>query len=303
MKNKTLKLEESIRKAEENEIRIFFEKAREFYNTTAKQGEELYNIASDLTNDFADLNEKTIVEDPRIIKILRFLSIPVFSQMKLGQFIGISSTGDFENGRKIPLAKARDIIAIVKPNIDYSRLIWLNTKLKDDDQMKLAKDYAKSWTCSLIANQNSLTVFRNWRKEIQENHIVEAILSASYSKSSRKGMIKNITDVLPGEFLSETKIEGRSVQKADFVVRLKTSSKLLMIEAKAVGVKIDAYKRLKEIRDKGNDWGASLGPGIIVGTVLGGFIPLTEVENLLKTGIKVYWEHDLAELKKDLSIL
>lgn len=145
----------------------------------------------------------------------------------------------------------------------------------------------------MIANQNALTAFRNWRKDIQENNIAQAILDSSYTQKSFKAIINKATDLLPGEFVKENRIQGTVVQKADFVIRLKKAKVLLAVEAKAIGVRVDAYKRMKEIRDKKNDWTAVFGNDIVVGAVLTGFIPVDEVRSLINAGIKVFWEHNL----------
>ena len=66
---------------------------------------------------------------------------------------------------------------------------------------------------------------------------------------------------------------------------------LLLIEAKAIGVRIDAFKRIKECREKFDDWKQTFGDAVEVGVVLSGFIPEREYQSLIDEGIHVFWEH------------
>lgn len=92
MAGKTDNIIKDIKKSEDFEVKIFFDKAKEFYSTSEEQGGELYNIAFDLTDGFRAISQAAVLEDPRIIKVLRYITIPLFSQMKLGQFVGESTT-------------------------------------------------------------------------------------------------------------------------------------------------------------------------------------------------------------------
>jgi hypothetical protein len=221
------------------------------------------------------------------------------SQMKLGQLIGLASTAPYENEAVTSGAKYKQLQSkvirlsdIFNENLDRQRFLWLNSTLNDENQ-KMAKQYAKNWTCSLMANQNAVTSFRNWRKELQETTISEIIVKAGYSKLNTRKNLKKVTDILPGQFSRECRVQGRTTQKADFALRLKKSNKLLLLEAKAVGVKIDAFKRMKECREKADDWYSHFGKNVLCGAVIAGFIPLSEVQALINSNIAVFWEHRL----------
>ena len=94
-------------------------------------------------------------------------------------------------------------------------------------------------------------------------------------------------------------MKGRTRQKADFAVRSKKSKRLVLIEAKAVGVEIDATKRIKECCDKASDWQSSQAldsPAIV--TVIAGFFNRTGLANLRASNVQIVWEHRLADLGK-----
>ena len=290
-------LAEELKLSEEFETDIFFRMAQRLYADCATQCENLFDITMAATNGFTTITPEIILSDSRIIKVLRYCMLPVISQMKLGQLVGIDTTGVFEESivssavqiRKLQAAAPR-LCELFSEYMDSQRFIWLQTRLSDE-QYSLAVEYAKRWTCSLIANQNSNTAFRNWRKELQESSAVQQAVEAGYTSVVTRRIITSANDLLPGQYSRECRIQGRNVQKADIVVRLKRSRKMLLIEAKAIGVRIDAFKRIKECREKFDDWKQTFGNQIEVGVVLSGFMPEREVQSLLDEGALVFWEH------------
>ena len=294
---------DEIEKSEKFETDIFFQMAKKFYDECDIQSQELFDIAIKKTNYFTNITPNVFVEDSRLIKIFRYCLLPVVSQMKLGQLIGLSTTSEFENNiikngnLLLKLNKLSNVICdFFIRHMDWKRFIWLQTKLTDE-QRDIAIQYAKRWTCSLIANQNSSTAFRNWRKELQETTIAEQIVKAGYSSTESQHCIESIDDLLPGQFSRECCVNcGRITVKADVAIRLKKSRKLLLIEAKAIGVRIDSYKRLKECREKFAEWRKTYGENVIVGTVLSGFMHPNEVLAILEYGAVVFWEYKENEL-------
>ncbi len=76
---------------------------------------------------------------------------------------------------------------------------------------------------------------------------------------------------------------------------------MLAIEAKAIGVRIDSHKRLKEIRDKRSAWKRAFGSDVETAAVLAGFVFPNEVAEMVEDGIPVFWEHDLKSLTRYIS--
>ncbi len=297
-----MSIEKDLVAAETFETNIFFKMARQLYTDCVTQCDSIFDIAMDKTDGFRRISAEVLVSDSRIIKVLRYCMLPVISQMKLGQLVGLDSTKDFEDelvskGRKLSELKriAPRLCEIITDNLDSQRFLWHQTTLNDENR-QLAVKYAKNWTCSLIANQNSSTAFRNWRKELQESTAIQEIIKAGYTPVETRRRIRSIDDLLPGQCCRECVIVGRNNQKADIVIRLKQSKKLLLIEAKAIGVKIDAFKRIKECREKFDDWNNTFGTMVEVGVVLSGFIPSTEYRSLIDENIHVFFEHDISTL-------
>jgi len=307
-KNRTRKLDMTlaadIAQSREYEMRTYLQSMIAMYSNAITQNGEVYDIAHELTKGFSSITESSILEDSRIIKTLRYAVAPSISQMKFGQFFGLTSIDKFENDKVAKgTAKHRELTKIAGQiadfackNLDRSRFIWLADKsLKTD----LAFSYAKKWTCSIAADQNAQTAYRNWRKEQQEQAIVAKLVSLGYVKSGYSGVIERQTDINIGEYTKEIKVKGRTTQKADVVFRSKKSRNLVLVEAKAVGVEIDATKRIKECCDKANDWASGnklLMPEIVA--VIAGFFTTNNISNLEASSVHVVWEHRLSGLEE-----
>ena len=211
---------EELKRSEDFETEIFFRMARTLYQDCSTQCENLFDIAMDRTCGFRNITPEVILSDSRIIKVLRYCMLPVISQMKLGQLVNLSSTKEFEDNlissgiRYTTLKKvAPQLCKLFVDYMDSQRFLWLQTEVTED-QYALAAEYAKRWTCSLISNQNSSTAFRNWRKELQETSAVNQVVKAGYTSVTTRRIISDVSDLLPGQYSRECRIQGRNVQKA-----------------------------------------------------------------------------------------
>jgi len=279
------------------------------YDNALAQNGEIYDIARVSTQDFRKITPDAIKADSRVIKILRYAIAPSISQMKFGQYFGLDSISKFENDRlEVGSAKHNDLCKVAANiadfatnNLDTNRFIWVSDPKRKIADLSLASEYAKGWTCSIAADQNAQTRYRNWRKDQQEHAIASTLVELGYTKSTYHGIVTKHTDIKIGEFTQELRVHGRTRQKADLIARSKKTKKLVLIEAKAVGVEIDSTKRIKECCDKANDWkaGEDLNDPIIA-TVIAGFFNSTGIQNLLASKILVVWEHRLTDLSKVL---
>ncbi len=297
-------LEQDLAKSREFEMRTYLNSTSEMYGTALEENAEVYDLTFKLTDKFTSITKEAILKDSRIIKTLRYAVSPTISQMKFGQLFGHTSIDKFENATtKSNTAKYKDLekiagnIAIfINQKIDKQRFIWLvDSTLKTD----IVCEFAKKWTCSLAADQNAQTAYRNWRKSIQERAIIDELERIGYRNSNFSGTIENQEDINPGQYTKETKVHGRTVQKADVAFRSRSTGNLVLVEAKAVGVELDATKRIKECSDKAHDWNARVelgSPEIIA--VIAGFFTKQNISNLESSNIHVVWEHRLSDLGK-----
>jgi len=297
--------ETDIRHSREYEMRVYLNSMKSMYENALLQNGEVYDIAAALTQNFRSITAKAILTDSRIIKILRYAIAPSISQMKFGQCFGISSIGKFENDKISPgTAKYRTLKTIsskialfAKERLDRQRFLWLGIGGNSVGDSDLARTYAKNWTCSIAADQNAQTRYRNWRKDQQEHAIASTIVEFGYTKSTYTGIISKYTDIKLGEYTQEMRVQGRTRQKADLIARSQSTKRLVLIEAKAVGVEIDSTKRIKECCDKASDWRSSkkLNQPVVV-AVIAGFFTSTGIANLRASKIKIVWEHRLSDL-------
>lgn len=299
-----MSLDSDLKESREHEMRVYIGSVKSMYENALLQNGEIYDIAVELTHNFTTITPDAILADSRIIKILRYAIAPAISQMKFGQFFSQNSIDKYESNKLNPTTAKYGKLSEIAPaiaqflteNLDRTRFIWLEQSISDSERI-LAMEYARKWTCSIAADQNAQTRYRNWRKEQQERAIASAIVNLGYIKSSFTGVITKKNDINLGEYTQEVRVEGRTRQKADLVVRSKKNKKLACIEAKAVGVEIDSTKRIKECCDKANDWQSSsrLDQPVVVAVIAGFFNP-TGIQNLQASGIKVVWEHRLSDL-------
>lgn len=281
----------------------YIEQMDGLYQTHLQQNGLLFDIAAQLTNQFETVTAKAIMEDSRVIKICRYCVAPSISQMKFGQFFGLGSTEPFEaerltSGTKLEQLKrlAPRIAEFVNEHLDRTRFAWLERRLTKDE-LALAMRYARSWTCSLIADQNAQTSYRTWRKTAQENRIEQALIQLGYLKSAYRGDVTSKSDINVGSYSKERRVKGRTIQKADLVVHQRSGKRLILIEAKAIGVELDAYKRVKECCDKAGDWKTNTRlEKPLVAAVVAGFLTETNVATLQAAGVHVIWEHDLGKI-------
>lgn len=299
-------LAQDIAESREYEMKVYLQSMKAMYDNAVAQNGETYDICFTLTKGLREITAKAILEDSRIVKILRYAIAPTISQMKFGQLFGLATSGLFEKDRVVSGSSAhRQLTAIagriasfIRTNMDKSRFIWV-----EDESLAtaLAHDYAKKWTCSILADQNAQTEYRNWRKQQQEQAVVRELVKGGYTRSSFQGTITAHTDIKIGEYKTETKVRGRTVQKADAVFRCKKTKRLVLVEAKAVGVELDATKRIKECCDKASDWSSSsaLDSPVFVAVIAGFFTP-THISNLEASAVTVVWEHRISDLLKSL---
>jgi hypothetical protein len=286
-----------VEESQEIEEEIFLDRIREFYDEELEKHKALYDFVASRTNNFREFDAEIIRQEPNVVKILRYLVKPPISQMKFGQFNGVGSTTNYEDDD--PSTPARDTAAamarFMERNMDERKVPWLSGDVEADEFIDISRD----WTCDIIAQSEATTRYRNWRKDVQEERVAEAMADAGLRHVSRSATISDTDDLSTGTFVSETKVAcPGDDQKADFVARPATDE-LLFLEAKAVGVKIDSYKRVKEIRNKESDWRAGF-PNARVGAAVAGWIPESQIETLLGDDIEVFWEHRLGALREYL---
>ena len=295
-----------IARSREYEMKTYVNSMRAIYENAVLQNGEVFDIASAGTKAFTEITALAIISDSRIIKILRYCLAPSISQMKFGQLFGLATIESFERDKIVVRSKLDDlerlaprIAEFVNQHLDRSRFVWLVDTLTAECRT-LANSYAKKWTCSLIADQNAQTEYRNWRKTQQEAAIEQQLISLGYVKSTFRGQVEQRTDINLGEYSKERKVRGGTSQKADVIVRRKRDGQLVLIEAKAVGVQLDAFKRVKECCDKARDWKSNEQLGeVVVVAVIAGFFVEQNLHALKNAGAAIVWEHrltDLAEL-------
>jgi hypothetical protein len=290
-------VEESQRLEED----IFLNQIREFYEEELETNKQLYDFVAERTDNFATFNASIIRDEPNVVKVLRYLVKPPISQMKFGQFNGVGSTNNYESEDPSTPTKqtAQAMADFMEQNIDERKVPWLfNEDVNAENWLEVSRD----WTCDIIAQSEANTRYRNWRKDVQEEKVAKAMEEVGLSRVSYSSTVSDINDIPIESFIPETKVAcPGDDQKADFTAR-PNKNDIVFIEAKAVGVKIDSYKRVKEIRNKKSDWQAGF-PNSHVWAAVSGWIPESQIETLFEDDIDVWWEHRLDTMQDRLRSL
>ena len=282
---------EQSKRIEEN---TYIERIAELYDLESQRAEQLFDEAAAHTDSFHSITKEEIRADPRIVMILRYLIKPTISQMKFGQYVGVRSTGNYEDFDVNEVATpnhetAAAIAEFVNDNLHPEKVPWLFEDGPDEDG-----EYAhtRRWIGDKIAEQTAETRYRNWRAGRQEQATIDALEDAGYIESDHTGEISSIDDLDVGTYVDESKITGSDTQKADVIAR-PSATRLVFIEAKAIGVALDAYKRTKEIRDKASAWCAEFENAEVIAVIEGG-LDGRGVQKLMRH-VDVYFEHRLNE--------
>ncbi len=313
-------LRAEMKTSEAEEEKIYKELTVELFRELQEPLKDLFEQALTATEQFTAITAAVLKEHPKIIKTLRYCLAPTISQMRLGQLIGLSTTEAFEGQGAVPSDdQAKRLARWFNNYLDRERFPWLDNHTMMLSERGLAESYAKLWTVSLQSNQNTLTKYRTQRKERQEKAIAKVLEGMGLKlqekprgtpgkrpqrkpvdppKPRRTGGIDDVEDVQPGHYVKEKKILGASQkkQKADLTARPDDEPSLFCIEAKAVGIKLDSTKRLKELNDKYTDWKGSGLPITTVGVVAGMFSGAELVATIKQRKIPIFFEHDLAKL-------
>lgn len=302
----------AMKASEDREERVYRELTQTLFARLNAPLEQLYDATVRATANLTAITADVLRQTPAVVKILRYCTTPAISQMRLGQLVGLRSTDSFEEKRSVPdLAHAEALAAWFRAHLDAARFPWAVGPVDwSAAERSVAERYAKLWTVSLVSNQNTATKYRNERKALQERAITTVFAEVGLlpqrvlqppptaSFRPRGGGIHFPSDLAPSSFVAEQKIVGRSEkrQKADVTVRPTDSERLFCIEAKAVGIRIDSTKRLKELNDKYTDWTKSGLPITTVGVVAGFFNEIELVATIKGRGIPIFFEHELGPL-------
>lgn len=312
-----------MRRSEAEEEGIYKQLTLTLFRELQEPLKRLYDEMAAATSQLTELTPRVVQEHPRIIKVLRYCLAPTISQMRLGQIIELDSTEGFEEKNIRPGdQQASRLVRWFEDYLDRERFPWIDRADMPAVERGIAEHYAKLCTVALVSNQNTATKYRNQRKERQEKAIAGALGAMGLvfqdklgpppaprarrkkgdpphpPRPRRPGGIDAVADVRPGHFVKEKKILGGSEkrQKSDLTARPSAEEALCCIEAKAVGIRIDSTKRLKELNDKYTDWQKSGLPIITVGVCAGFFNAIELIATIQKRGIPIFFEHDLERL-------
>ena len=218
-------------------------------------------------------------------EIARYLTAPPVSDDDLKTLAGLGSPSG--------AAFLAEMLKVISMSLDPRRFPWL---FGEPRRRPTADEIlsAQKWTAGLLAAQRAVTSRRSAAARRQEEAVEAALLRAPLclTKVRARDVLSAREFLAAGEFCRQSKV-GRT--RADFTIGL--HDRLLLIECKSSNSEVNSYKRLNhEVGNKAGSWRESFGESVVPAAVLAGVFKLDNLEAAQRSGIAIFWEHDLKTL-------
>jgi hypothetical protein len=188
--------------------------------------------------------------------------------------------------------KARVVFRTILEGLDRRRFPWVSEGRSPTEAEREAAIVAST---ALIASQRVGTDRRNDSKTLQEAKVFAALEKKKKFKRVDARVIRVLSDAPnAGEFCSESMLGDR---KADVVIRL-WDGRVLAIECKVSNSGTNSIKRLNnDAAAKAEHWLKMFGTQqLIPSATLSGVFKLHNLVDAQKTGLTLFWAHDLGTL-------
>lgn len=246
--------------------------------------EDFFELTVDLTQ--LEENASAILNDSRAREVLRYITGPPVSEDDLMMLVETTSLSPARLSQDPALVSA--IIAFVHDWLDRRRFPWFRENREPPEYERNAAILA---TTALMAMRRLETMRRNDGKAQQEQHVEETLLGINLEKVATRKI-----ETLPdgpgrGQFCRESMFGPR---KADFVIGL-WDGRTMPVECKVSNSQTNSIKRLNnDAVVKAVGWKRHFGEGQVVpAAVLGGCYKLLNLEQAQKSGLTLFWAHDL----------
>lgn len=246
--------------------------------------EDFFEQTVDLTQ--LEENANAILNDSRAREVLRYITGPPVSEDDLKMLVETPSLAPAHLAENPALVST--IIAFVQDWLDRRRFPWFRENREPPEYERKAAILA---TTALMAMRRLETMRRNDGKAQQEQHVEEVLLGIGLVKVSTRKV-----ETLPdgpgrGQFCRESMFGPR---KADFIIGL-WDGRTMPVECKVSNSQTNSIKRLNnDAVVKATGWKRHFGEGQVVpAAVLGGCYKLLNLEQAQRSGLTLFWAHDL----------
>jgi XamI restriction endonuclease len=246
------------------------------------------------TNDLRSLaGGAALAARPSLLAVARYLGGPPISEDDL------DTLGRVRVSKRKRLTKdeAAAAAVIVEALIDRTRCPWLfGASTPNAAELEAQVRSARVATATLMAAQR-YTTHRRGASSVRQQTAVERTLTQERVGFMVRPEVRELTlpatELSAGEFSREADVDGA---KADVPVKLR-NEQLLLIECKVSNSSVNSHKRLiRETVGKADRWRTSFGARALTAAVLAGVFTLRDLQRAQRSGVGVFWEHDLEQL-------
>lgn len=272
----------------EERMREPLERYLDLFDKRRGDVEELLETLVDM--DLTKIDDDAIIAvltKPALLDAFRYLPGPPVSKDDLEVLAQTSLSA--KNLRSAD--RARILFKTILEGLDRRRFPWVS---EDREPTEAERETAIVASASLIAVQRLATDRRSEGKTLQEASVFAALEGAGFTRVPTR-TINTLADAPNlSEFCGESMLGDR---KADIVVRL-WDRRVLAIECKVSNSATNSIKRLNnDAAAKAEHWLKMFGSAQLVpAATLTGVFKLGNLEDAQKTGLTLFWAHDLVTL-------
>jgi len=250
---------------------------QEYFRTALATVDALLSLTDDLRTFGPEVLQN---DDPKLREAARYLAGPPLSEDDLKILTGASRLW-------LP-GNLTSVVSVILQALDAERFPWLTEPQRTPTSAE--RERARLWTAGLLAAQKAATGRRSHLSRKQERAIDDVLQGPLRFTKVSPRTISSVRDLEPGEYCRQSLVGGT---RADLSVGLR--DRLLVIECKVSNSEVNSYKRLNhEVGDKATKWKLAFGNQAVPAAVLSGAYSLANLESAQRTGITLFWEHDLA---------
>lgn len=241
--------------------------------------------ALEITRNLTALDGSVLSANPGLWQTLRNFCGPPISEEDLWTMVGGPTF------REVPPEYAEVTAQAIREVLDPVRFPWVSQGRTPTDREISLATFA---TAILLAVRKLGTRRRGDSSKLQEAAVAQDLeTKAGYQFDASRTPIERLDQMTPGAFSRERLLGGA---KCDVPVRL-ADGRLLAIECKVSNGPKNGWKRLnREVAGKADHWQRKFGEQVITAVVLAGSLDLAALENAQRSGVTIFWQHNLAPL-------
>lgn len=256
-----------------------------------RSSRETVQSALDETSGLTDICG-ALERSGRSAVLLRYLTTPPKSQDQFQHICEPYSKSAENSGSPMKAAQAQAVDACFREWRDRATTPWLD---QDRAPTTIELNSIIGHVAPMMALQKLLTFQRMSASAAQELAVADMLLDAQWTHQHGKIIDRSIQ---ARHFMRKARfVADRQTKEVDIAIGLGRTF-VLALECKVSNDVTNSKKRINDIREKANAWKDEYGRSLRCGGLLQGAYHPEDVLSLVRSGIEVFWSHDLARLSR-----